>query len=135
MRWRAEKLNTKGLALEEKGWSREAELAYMRATKTDPHWSVPWFNLGLLAKRQRRWPESLEWNRRATGINADDEGAWWNMGIAATALGDWDEARRAWAGFGLEIPAGRGPIELDMGLTPIKALGYSSFPRTGIAQW
>jgi hypothetical protein len=40
-----------------------------------------------------------------------------------------NEARRAWAGFGLEIPAGRGPIELDMGLTPKKPLAILPFPE------
>jgi hypothetical protein len=42
------------------------------------------------------------------------------LGIAATALNNWPEARRAWNGYGLKLPAGEGPIEADLGLTPIR---------------
>ncbi len=41
-------------------------------------------------------------------------------GIAATALGDWAVARHAWASYGVALPAGEGPIELDFGLVPIR---------------
>jgi tetratricopeptide (TPR) repeat protein len=87
MRRRAERLNAKAIDLEEKGWAAEAEDLYRKAAKADPSWSVPWFNLGLLAKRQRRWADSREHNRAALALDAGDEGAWWNLGIAATALG------------------------------------------------
>lgn len=120
VRGRAERANSRGLALQEKGWHEEAEAAYRKAAGLDPAWSVPWFNLGLLAKRRRRWSESLEFNRRATELDSTDEGAWWNLGIAATALGDWVTARAAWRGFGLPIPDGEGPLELNMGPVPIR---------------
>jgi len=79
----ADHWNQKGIELEEKGRTREAERAYLKAAKADPEWSWPWFNLGLLAKRQRRWRESLEWNRRAVALDPSAEGGWWNLGIAA----------------------------------------------------
>ena len=120
MTWRAKRANAKGIALEEKGWHAEAHAAYQKAASLDPSWSVPWFNLGLLAKRQRRWSDSLGFNRRAVDLDSSDEGAWWNMGIAATALADWSAARSAWRGFGLDIPDGEGPLELNMGLVPIR---------------
>jgi len=69
------------------------------ATRVDPTWSVPWYNLGLQAKYGGRWQESVRFNQRALQLNASDEAAWWNLGIAATAVRDWDEARRAWEGF------------------------------------
>jgi hypothetical protein len=47
---------------------------------------VPWFNLGLPYKRQRRWEVSLRFNRKATELAADDQAGWCNLGIAATAL-------------------------------------------------
>jgi tetratricopeptide (TPR) repeat protein len=120
MKRSAEKLNAKGIALEEKGWSAEAEKLYLKATEADPSWSVPWFNLGLLAKRQRRWADSLKFNQAALARDSSDEGAWWNLGIAATAQSNWAEARRAWQGFGIEIPDGEGPLDLDLGPTPIR---------------
>jgi hypothetical protein len=53
-------------------------------------------------------------------LDPDDQAAWWNLGIAATALGHWPEARQAWTAFGIELPAGDGPIEMKLGLTPIR---------------
>jgi hypothetical protein len=46
----------------------------------------------------------------------------WNLGIAATALGDWATARRAWTAFGVTLPAGPAdqPIDGDFGITPIR---------------
>jgi hypothetical protein len=73
-----------------------------------------------VAKWQRRWRESLEWNRNAAERDPTNQPAWWNMGIAATALGDWDEARRAWTGFGVELPPGEGEIVMELGPTPIR---------------
>jgi hypothetical protein len=74
----------------------------------------------LIFKRQRLWRESLECNQKALERNPSDEAAWWNLGIAATALGDWPEARRAWTGFGLELPGGDGEILMTLGPTPIR---------------
>jgi hypothetical protein len=102
------------------GATSQAERAFRRAANTEPRWSVPWFNLGLLYKRQRRWRESLECNQKAAERNPADEAAWWNLGIAATALGDWREARRAWTGFGLDLPKGEGEIRMTLGPTPIR---------------
>jgi len=120
MNRRAERINQKGIDLEDRGWPDEAEKAYLKAAKIAPDWSAPLFNLGLLFKRARRWRESLDFNLRATKVDSSDEGAWWNLGIAATALSDWDTARYAWQGYGLDLPHGKGPIELNMGLTPIR---------------
>lgn len=65
-----------------------------------------WFDLGLVHKWRHEWPEALECNRRAVALGTDEQqdAAYWNAGIAATALGDWDTARWAWAGFGIRLP-------------------------------
>lgn len=120
MRWQAKRFNSKGMALEEEGRHAEAEDLYLRAIGADRTWSVPWYNLGLLMKRQRRWQESVKFNREALIHDPSDQAAWWNLGIAATAIGKWEEARRAWRGFGIEIPDGDGPLDLDLGWTPIR---------------
>jgi hypothetical protein len=47
------------------------------------------FDLGLAYKRLGRWQESVDANQRALGIASEPEDpAWWNLGIAATALRD-----------------------------------------------
>jgi tetratricopeptide (TPR) repeat protein len=97
-----------------------AEKAFARAAAIAPDWSVPWYNLGLAAKWQRRWTESLEWNRKAVERDPSNQPAWWNLGIAATALGDWAEARQAWTAFGIELPPGEGAIVMELGPTPIR---------------
>ena len=40
----------------------------------------------------------------AAKLDPADEAAWWNTGIAATALGEWATARLAWQAFGIELP-------------------------------
>ncbi|HEY3231856.1 MAG TPA: hypothetical protein VGJ87_21680, partial [Roseiflexaceae bacterium] len=93
----AHELNERGRQQARDGHLEEAEVAYREAIARAPDWSVPAYNLGLLLKYQRRWPESLAANRRAAELAPDDEATWWNLGIAATALGDWTTAREAWA--------------------------------------
>jgi len=120
LRSKAKRLNQEAISLEEEDRLDEAITAYEAAIEAAPEWAVPWFNLGLLHKRQRRWEASLRCNRRATELAVDDEAAWWNLGIAATALGEWAIARAAWKGFGLSLPEGEGPIETDWGMVPIR---------------
>jgi hypothetical protein len=114
-------LNQRGTELEEAGELKPAIGQYRKAAETDPSWSVPLYNLGLLYKRQLMWKESAEWNHKAVALNPKDEAAWWNLGIAATALRRWKLAREAWRGFGIKnIPEGSGPIELPCGYTPVR---------------
>jgi hypothetical protein len=116
--------NENAIKLQERGQIAEAVKYYQKATKLWPAWSVPWYNLGLLRKEQRNWQESLRCNQKAVALDPSEREAWWNLGIAATALEDWAEARRAWKGFGIVIPEGAGPIEMKMGLTPIRINPY-----------
>ena len=51
--------------LDEKGWHDEATTQYLKAAAADPSWTGPLFNLGLLAKRKRRWAQSLTYNHQA----------------------------------------------------------------------
>ncbi len=97
-----------------------AEEAYLAAARLAPGWSSPWFNLGILWKRQARWEEARDACRRVLEIDPSSEGASWNLGIAATALGDWSEARRAWRAAGVELPDGEGPLEMALGPVPIR---------------
>src|SRR5262245_9044692 len=91
------------------------------AVRLCPDWSSPWFNLAVGYKHARRWQETLDACERAIALGADHvEGAHWNAGIAATALGRWDRARAAWSATGIELPTGDGPIDMKIGATPIR---------------
>ena len=116
----ATELNSRGHHLKDEGRYAEAEQAYRRAAEAAPGWSAPWFNLGLICKILRRWEESAQYNERALRCEPVAEEAFWNLGIAATALGDWARAREAWRGYGIEIPDGEGPLNLDWGAVPIR---------------
>ena len=119
-RERAEICNARGLELDDQGRRDDAIREYLRACEIDPSWSVPHYNLGLIYKYAGDWEKSLEWNQRAAALNPSDQAGWWNLGIAATALGRWSEARRAWRGCGLQVPDGDGPVDYPCGRTPIR---------------
>ena len=120
MRFVADWLNTRAMAAHERGDLDRAVSLYEKAARADSSWTVPWYNLGLLAKERRDWKMSRRHNQEAVRRDPANQAAWWNLGIAATALSDWTEARRAWSGYGLEIPEGSGEIVGDFGYTPIR---------------
>ena len=121
-RRRAIKLNTEGQEHLDKGDLDSAASAFESALEADPQLEWAWFNLGLVHKLRREWREALRCSRQAGGlVNSDEnEAAWWNAGIAATALQDWASAREAWSKYGLPIPLGEGEISMDFGFSPIR---------------
>lgn len=112
--------NERGRRADEAGDRETAEAAYVEAARLAPRWVSPWFNLGILYKLTARWEDAAEACRRALDLDPASEGASWNLGIAATALGDWPEARRAWRACGLAFPDGDGPLDLRLGPVPIR---------------
>jgi len=98
-------------------------------TRVAPDSYYSWFEAALHAKARRDWPRSLEWNQRATELFGEaeasdfggDNPAAWNLGIAATAVGDWATARRAWTMYGVAgLDDGAGPIHGNFGSAPIR---------------
>jgi hypothetical protein len=81
--------------------------------------------LGLVCKYLRDWPVSLRHNLRALALYAETdadelEAPRWNAAIAATALGDWAEARRQWSDCGIDIPGEDGPIDTNFGVASLR---------------
>jgi hypothetical protein len=107
-------LNERGSIADDTGNKDRGRRLQRLASLVDPNWSVPWYNLGLSSKYAGMWEESLRFNQRASALNPKDEAAWWNLGIAATALRNWPEARRAWRGFGIDIPDSAGEVEMPV---------------------
>jgi hypothetical protein len=120
MKLQAIQVNNTARHLMARGSWQEAEQGFIRAAELAPHWSVPWSNLTLLYKQQRKWHKSLECSQRAVQLKPGDKASWWNLGLAATAVGNWQEARRAWLHYGLTIPPGDDPPTLDLGLSAIR---------------
>lgn len=106
------------------GDDAEADRRARALLARDPSDHALWFDLGLAAKRRRDWAAAVAMNERALDAMAtvdDGEPAAWNLGIAATALGDWPRARRAWRAFGLAVPDGEGPLVLArLGRVPVR---------------
>ena len=100
-----------------------AEQHFLAALAIDEQDAVTNYDLALLYKYQSRWAESLRYNRRAAELNPEDEAAWWNLGIAATAMSDWSTAAKAWAFFGVTMPkeltASAAP-DLKLGPIPVR---------------
>ncbi|HEX5106885.1 MAG TPA: tetratricopeptide repeat protein [Vicinamibacterales bacterium] len=116
----AQALNERGQELKAAGDIAGAEAAYLAAVAAAPAWSIPAYNLGLLFKYEGRWQESLEWNQTAAALDPDDQAAWWNLGIAATALGRWADARKAWQRCGIDDPGGDDPPDYRFGRIPVR---------------
>jgi hypothetical protein len=78
--------------------------------KSNEKKAIEAYNLGLKAKYEGNWHESLAQNQRADKLRSGDEATIWNLGIAATALGEWEVARRAWRSYGIEVNNGPGEV-------------------------
>jgi hypothetical protein len=113
-------VNELGRGFQRHGWFGAAAATYRAAARLAPSWAVPWFNQGLMAKFGHRWHESFRFTLRATELDPEFKPAWWNLGIAATALGEWDVARCAWTQYGITVPAGEGPLDMALGAIPIR---------------
>lgn len=88
----------------------------------DPESSAWWFDAALAYKFLRNWPKAYELGMQAAARaeTGKHDPAFWNLGIAATVLGDWAVARAAWRGYGIALPPGEGEIEGDFGLTCVR---------------
>jgi hypothetical protein len=87
----------------------------------NPQDFAEWFDLGLAYKFLCDWRGCIAANS-AILEHKDEPGnpAWWNLGIAATAVRDWTLARSAWRGYGLIIPDGDGPVIANYGSAAIR---------------
>ena len=92
----------------------------MEAIELDPKQAASYYNIGLIYKYRGDWQKSFEFNEKAHALNSEDEAAQWNLAIAATALRNWEVARKIWTEIGIKLTGSEGPIEMDMGDTPVR---------------
>jgi tetratricopeptide (TPR) repeat protein len=91
------------------------------ACELSPTSASGWRCYSIALKHAKRWAECLAACDRAIALDPEDcEGAHWNAGIAATALGDWPRARRAWTAYGIALPPGEGPLSMEIGLACVR---------------
>lgn len=73
---------------------------YKRIIKDAPEWVTPFTRLGHIYKYRQEWKPALHYNKRTVALQVDHQQAWWDVGIAATALKKHRLARRVWTKFG-----------------------------------
>ena len=111
------------LAWEQGDWAAAGPLLEQAAAEADDAEAAAlWFDAALAYKFLRDWPRAYELGLKAAALveRGAGEPAYWNLGIAATALREWETARDAWAAFGIELPPGDGDLRINFGMTPIR---------------
>ncbi|WP_139386190.1 tetratricopeptide repeat protein [Arthrobacter sp. P2b] len=136
-------------AADEAGDAKRAAQLASEMLRLAPDSFDAWFHAGLLSKAQGEWAQSLERNARAVELFSSRDAeefdgvnpAAWNLGIAATALGDWATARRAWTAYGVQgLGSGFEPIDENFGMVPIRlnpdqpSLPHQVPPSAGAAE-
>lgn len=120
-------LHARAYAEGDKGNLREASRCFDALLQLKPNDPYHHYMRGLAHKYLRDWPTSLHHNQRAIALQDEkDESSLWNAGIAATALGDWQEARRLWKLCGIDVADGEGPIEDDFGVASMRLNAWGS---------
>lgn len=115
-----QQLLDKGIAAFSDGDSESAIKLYKEILTQKEDWAAPNYNLGLVYKYQGKWEESFKYNKRAVELNREDESAWWNLGIAATALKEWRMARGCWNFFGMKYDDLDEEPDGEISITPIR---------------
>jgi len=117
---KADKLFAQAQKFHDEGSDEKAIEYYKKVIHLNSECSFCHYNIGLIYKYRNDWENSFEFNHSAYELKPEDESTLWNLGIAATALRDWETARKMWRECGFEIGEGSGPIEADFGYTPIR---------------
>jgi tetratricopeptide (TPR) repeat protein len=120
MHERAARLHEEGQELSSSGNDAEALRRYHQALTLEPDRPTTLYNIGLIHKYRSEWRESFDYNLRSYELRPDDEATRWNLAIAATALRDWETARRIWQECGLELDGQSGPISMNFGMAPVR---------------
>jgi len=117
---RANRLHREGQELSSSGNDDEALRRYHQALALESNRPNTLYNVGRIHKYRREWRESFDYNLRAYRLRPEDEATRWNLAIAATALRDWDTARRIWKACGIALDGASGPITANLGSAPVR---------------
>lgn len=88
---------------------------YKRIVKEARYWAEPVIRLGEIYKYRQEWKPALYYNKKAVSLDAGNQSAWWNLGIAATAMKKGRLARNVWAKFGMSADEpSLGPVSVRL---------------------
>lgn len=91
-----------------------------RLARMAPDWSVPFAFLSRTYRSRMEWKPTFHYCLKAVEHNAFDENLWETLGIAATALGEWETARYAWNQLGFHFKPSTEALHLDLGIMPVR---------------
>ena len=104
MEYPSEEIKTlyqQALKYDEQGDVYNAVKLYKRIIRLERSWSIPYRQLGAIYKKRQEWKACLHYHKKFLARDSSDRQAWWNLGIAASALNKWRIARNVWNKFGL----------------------------------
>ena len=87
---------------EDTGDEYNAIKLYKRIVRKESGWLLPFLRLGFIYKQRGEWKPSLHYYKKAVAISSSAQTAWWDLGIAATALRKRRLARSIWNKFGYD---------------------------------
>lgn len=73
---------------------------YRRILKLAADWLPPYLKLAAIYKQRREWKPLLHYAKKALALDPSQQDLWWDLGIAAQALGKLRLARTVWSKFG-----------------------------------
>lgn len=91
-----------------------------RLAKLAPDWSAPFAFLSRMYRSRNEWKPTLHYCLKAVENNPFDDGIWETLGLAATALGEWETARYAWNQLGFQFKKSDSALHLDLGVVPVR---------------
>ncbi len=95
-------LYDKALAFDNAGDIYNAVKLYKKIAKACPQWSAPFERLYLLYKYRQDWKAALYYTKKTVALDPSNSNAWWDLGIASSALKRWRIARSVWTKFGVK---------------------------------
>lgn len=103
---------------EQQGDLYQAVKLYKRVLKDAPEWAFPHFRLGQIYKQRLEWKPCLHYHKKTIALDSSNKQAWWDVGLAATALNKRRIAKRVWAKFGFTAakPTKKGPLAVRIPL-------------------
>ncbi|MFZ4425887.1 MAG: tetratricopeptide repeat protein [Saprospiraceae bacterium] len=97
----------KAIAYDRMGDVYNAVKLYKRVICLAPDTIVPYEQLVSVYKARCEWKSVLHYAKKAVSLDAGLQQVWWDMGIAASALGKGRISRAVWQKFGAKVRPGK----------------------------
>lgn len=121
-----ETLLNQAIEASDKGDEDLAICIYQQILSEREDWATVHYNLGLIYKYRNDWDKSYYHNKRAVDLDPEMNAAKWNLGTAATMLGDWKLARQCWNSFGMNYEIVDEDTAGNIGETSIRISPHAS---------